>query len=151
RRQQGDTLQLEGYVQRFPTQAELVASVFRAAGGWVAPPSREADQASNSASSGRRPESDGEAKLLSHLGRYPIKANLGTGSFGVVYKGFDEELQRDVAIKVPHRHRVVQPNHIQAFLDEARVLASLDHPHVVPVHDFGRTDDGDCFVVSKFI
>src|SRR5262249_59838993 len=50
-----------------------------------------------------------------------------------------------------HRHRIVQPNDVQAYLAEARILASLDHPHIVPVHDFGRTDDGLCFVVSKFI
>src|SRR5262249_28849881 len=44
-----------------------------------------------------------------------------------------------------------RPEDIEAYLAEARVLASLDHPHVVSVYDFGRTDDGLCFVVSKFI
>jgi eukaryotic-like serine/threonine-protein kinase len=40
---------------------------------------------------------------------------------------------------------------VQAFLEEARILARLDDPHIVPVHDVGRTDDGLCFVVSKLI
>jgi formylglycine-generating enzyme required for sulfatase activity len=56
-----------------------------------------------------------------------------------------------VAVKVPHRHRVKSPDDIEAYLAEARVLALLDHPNVVPVYDVGRTDDGLCFVVSKFI
>src|SRR5262249_41914283 len=62
-----------------------------------------------------------------------------------------EELRRQVAIKVPHRHRVAQPEDVEKYLAEARILASLDHPHIVPVHDVGRTDDGLCFVVSKWI
>jgi formylglycine-generating enzyme required for sulfatase activity len=68
-----------------------------------------------------------------------------------VYQGYDEELRRDVAIKVPHRHRIAQPEDVEAYLAEARLLASLDHPHIVPVHDVGRTEDGLCYVVSKFI
>src|SRR5262245_44122463 len=85
------------------------------------------------------------------IGRYRITAVLGKGAFGVVYRGYDDELRRDVAIKVPHRHRVSRPKDIGAYLAEARLLASLDHPHIVPVHDIGRTDDGLCCVVSKFI
>jgi serine/threonine protein kinase/formylglycine-generating enzyme required for sulfatase activity/tetratricopeptide (TPR) repeat protein len=85
------------------------------------------------------------------IGRYRITAVLGKGGYGVVYLGYDDELRRDVAIKVPHRHRVSRPEDIEAYLAEARLLASLDHPHIVPVHDIGRTHDGLCFVVSKFI
>src|SRR5208282_4292224 len=40
---------------------------------------------------------------------------------------------------------------VEAYLTEARTVASLDHPNIVPVHDVGRTDDGLCFVVSKLI
>ncbi len=47
--------------------------------------------------------------------------------------------------------RVSRPKDIEAYLNEARILASLDHAHVVPVYDVGRTDDGLCFVVSKLI
>jgi serine/threonine protein kinase/formylglycine-generating enzyme required for sulfatase activity len=85
------------------------------------------------------------------LGRYRITALLGTGGFGVVYRGYDDELRRDVAIKVPHRQRIAQPEDVEAYLAEARVVASLDQPHIVPVYDVGRTADGLCFVVSKFI
>jgi len=43
------------------------------------------------------------------------------------------------------------PEDLEAFLVEARILAKLDHPNIVPVHDVGRTEDGLCFVVSKFM
>jgi eukaryotic-like serine/threonine-protein kinase len=85
------------------------------------------------------------------IGRYRVEAVLGAGGFGRVYLAHDDALHRPVAIKVPHRHRVAQPEDVEAYLAEARVLASLDHPNIVPVYDVGRTEDGLCFVVSKFI
>ncbi len=85
------------------------------------------------------------------IGRYTILRRLGKGGFGEVFLAFDEELERSVAIKIPRPERVSQPEDIEAYLNEARIVASLDHPHIVPVYDVGRTDDGLCFVVSKFI
>ena len=46
---------------------------------------------------------------------------------------------------------MAQPEDVEMYLAEARIVASLDHPHIVPVFDVGRTEDGLCFVVSKFI
>src|SRR4029453_10495142 len=89
--------------------------------------------------------------LPSHLGRYRVTARLGAGAFGMVYKAHDDDLDRDVAIKVPHHHRIATAADVEAFLAEARMLATLDHPGIVPVHDVGRTADGLCYVVSKFI
>ena len=68
-----------------------------------------------------------------------------------VYLAHDDDLDRPVAIKVPTPRTSLQPEDIEAYLNEARILASLDHPHIVPVYDVGRTDDGLCFVVSKLI
>jgi serine/threonine protein kinase len=89
--------------------------------------------------------------LPQQVGRYRVLQVLGEGGFGRVYLAHDDELDRSVAIKIPHRRRISQPEGVQAYLDEARVLASLDHPYIVPVYDVGRTVDGLCFVVSKFI
>ncbi len=85
------------------------------------------------------------------IGRYTILGRLGKGGFGEVFQGFDDDLVRPVAIKVPRPERVSRPEDIEAYLNEARIVASLDHPHIVPVYDLGRTEDGLCFVVAKFI
>ncbi len=76
---------------------------------------------------------------------------LGQGGFGLVYLAHDDQLQRLVAIKVPHRHRVSTAEDAEAYLTEARTVANLDHPHIVPVYDVGSTPDYPCFIVSKYI
>ena len=85
------------------------------------------------------------------IGRYRVIERLGQGGFGRVYLAHDDELDRAVAIKVPNPERISRPEDVEAYLAEARILARLDHPHIVPVYDVGRTEDGLCFVVSKFI
>src|SRR5580704_12763868 len=91
------------------------------------------------------------AVLPQHIGRYSIEKVLGEGGFGLVYLAHDDQLQRLVAIKVAHRHRISTTEDAEAYLTEARTVANLDHPNIVPVHDVGSTDDCPCFIVSKFI
>ena len=62
-----------------------------------------------------------------YIARYRIEKNLGQGGFGIVYLAFDDQLERHVAIKVPHRHRVSNSQDAQAYLSEARTVANLDH------------------------
>src|SRR5262249_42104864 len=147
-RDQGESPRLEEYRQRFPEYVGVVQAVFR---GLVSEPKDEAASSDPLASTGPEVAGAGEADSPARLGRYRITGTGGKGGFGVVYRGYDEELRRDVAIKVPHRHRVAQSEDVEAYLAEARLLASLDHPHIVPVHDVGRTEDGRCYIVSKFI
>jgi serine/threonine protein kinase/formylglycine-generating enzyme required for sulfatase activity len=85
------------------------------------------------------------------IGRYRVRRVLGDGGFGRVYLCVDEVLNRQVAVKIPHASRITKPQDVEAYLTEARILASFDHHHIVPVYDCGRTDDGLCFTVSKFI
>ena len=87
----------------------------------------------------------------SAIGRYRVLGTLGEGGFARVYHAKDEELQRDVAIKVPYRRRAIDPEEMEAYWVEARIVAALDHPAIVPVYDVGRTRDGHCYVVSKLI
>ncbi|MCS7466142.1 protein kinase [Stieleria sp. ICT_E10.1] len=95
-----------------------------------------------------------EAETAEHpeqIGRYRIEKVLGKGGFGLVYLGHDERLDRPVAVKVPHAHLISRPEDAEAYLAEARTVASLDHDHIVPVYDVGTTDDCSCFVVCKYI
>lgn len=95
-------------------------------------------------------EDDGEAPPAINA-RYQVSKRLGKGGFGAVYLAFDTELQRQVAIKVPNPERTARPEDVEDFLKEARTLAQLDHPNIVPVYDVGRTEGGLYFVVSKLI
>ena len=85
------------------------------------------------------------------FGRYRLLRVLGQGAFGRVHLAFDEELKRQVAIKVPTPDRFQNPGDAERYLAEARIVATLDHPNIVPVYDVGRTADGSVYVVSKFI
>ncbi len=85
------------------------------------------------------------------LGRYRVTDRLGSGGFGTVYKGYDELLARAVAVKVFHPQHLTDADDLTAYLAEGRALAGLDHPGIVPVYDVGRTDDGQCYMVSKAV
>ncbi|MEZ6132650.1 MAG: protein kinase [Planctomycetaceae bacterium] len=85
------------------------------------------------------------------VGRYRLGRVLGQGAYGNVYQGFDDQLHRPVAVKVPKPERFQKPSDADDFLNEARLVASLDHRHIVPVHDVGRTADGAIYIVSKFV
>lgn len=85
------------------------------------------------------------------IGRYRVASSLGRGVFGTVYLAQDDQLQRMVAIKVPHRELTGDPETLAACLAEARRFAAIDHPHVVPVFEVGSTAEHPCFTVSRFI
>src|SRR5262245_41203205 len=88
----------------------------------------------------------GEPPLPAFIGRYRVERALGEGGFGIVYLARDEQLRRSVAVKVPHAHRMKTPAHIEAYLAEARAVAQLDHPAIVPVYDVGSDEQFPCFV-----
>lgn len=92
-----------------------------------------------------------DTDLPEQIGRYRIERLLGKGAFGKVYLGRDEQLERPVAIKVPHRELVASRADVDTYLAEGRMLAQLDHPHIVPVYDIGRSPEFPCFIVSKFV
>jgi serine/threonine protein kinase len=85
------------------------------------------------------------------IGRYRVIRLLGRGGFGRVYLAHDDELDRPVAIKSPNPERILSPRDLESYLQEAKILAKLEHPNIVPVFDVGRTDDGLCYIVSKFL
>ncbi len=91
------------------------------------------------------------ARTPEWIGRYRVEKTLGEGGFGVVYLACDDQLSRRVAIKVPHRDLVNRPEDAVPYLTEARTVANLDHPNIVPVFDVGTSEECPCFIVSKFI
>jgi serine/threonine protein kinase len=83
-------------------------------------------------------------------GRYELREEIGRGGMGVVHRARDRELQRDVALKVLRAG--ADPGDLARRLHrEARVLASLEHPGMVPVHDVGVLADGSPFYVMKLV
>lgn len=85
------------------------------------------------------------------IARYRIERVLGQGGFGQVFLAHDEVLNRLVAIKAPRRKLIAYPLDAVAYLAEARMVAKLDHPNIVPVYDVGSTDNCPCYIVSKYI
>ncbi|PHQ34944.1 bifunctional serine/threonine-protein kinase/formylglycine-generating enzyme family protein [Rhodopirellula bahusiensis] len=84
------------------------------------------------------------------IGRYRVVRRIGSGGFGSVFHAKDESLNRDVAIKIPLR-TLDDVNDEFQWTSEARMVAKLDHPNIVPVYDVGNSDKFPFFVVSRFI
>jgi serine/threonine protein kinase len=83
-------------------------------------------------------------------GRYTGVRPLGSGGMGRVFAALDEPLGREVAIKISHAP--APGSELDARLrQEARVLAQLEHPGIVPVHDLGQLSDGRLFYVMKLV
>lgn len=91
------------------------------------------------------------AQITGSIGRYTIRQQLGAGSFGVVLRCSDDDLKRDVAIKLPHRQGAPSAERIKEFLHEAQSAARLRHPGIVTVLDTGQTADGRVYIVYEFI
>ena len=102
-------------------------------------------------SPGGRESHGTEFQELERIGRFHVIRRLGAGGFGTVFQAYDPRLKRRVAIKVPAGRIRTNPSLWQSFVDEARVLAELDHPAIVRVHDIGRFDTGMPFVVMEYV
>jgi eukaryotic-like serine/threonine-protein kinase len=86
-------------------------------------------------------------KRLSH---YRIVEKIGAGGMGVVYRAHDEQLDRDVAIKVLPRGSLADETARKRFRTEVLSLARLNHPNIATVHEFGSQDNVD-FLVTEYI
>src|SRR5579859_1535622 len=86
-------------------------------------------------------------KQLSH---YRIVEQIGAGGMGIVYRAHDEQLDRDVAIKVLPPGVLTDESARKQFRKEALSLARLNHPNIATVHEFG-SQDGTDFLVTEYI
>lgn len=113
------------------------------------------------------PEGGGAIRLLSKLAakrpastRYDIRGELGRGGMGVVYKVWDEDLRRQLAMKVVSGKRdptgkttqvEVEPRRMSRFLEEAQITGQLDHPGILPVHELGIDPDGRVYFTMRLV
>src|ERR671936_333774 len=83
-------------------------------------------------------------------GRYRLDAQVGSGGMSTVYRAFDSNLERQVAIKLLHREIAADSDQLERFRREARSVAQLSHPHIVGVIDAGE-DDGRPYLVFEYV
>jgi tRNA A-37 threonylcarbamoyl transferase component Bud32 len=84
------------------------------------------------------------------LGQYRIVAPLGEGGMAAVYKAYQASVERYVALKILPRHYASDPNFVARFKREARVIAGLAHPAILPVHDYGEVE-GYTYIVMRYV
>ncbi len=85
-----------------------------------------------------------------NIGAYRIIEKLGQGGMATVYKAYHARLDRFVALKVLHLAFLEDPNFLARFQREARVVAKLEHPNIVPIYDFADHEEQP-FLVMKYI
>lgn len=78
---------------------------------------------------------------------YTIADKIGEGGHGAVYRAYQPAIKREVAIKVILPERARQSEFVQRFETEARLVARLEHPHIVPLYDYWQDDKGACLVM----
>jgi hypothetical protein len=84
------------------------------------------------------------------IDRYQIKEKIGAGGMGTVYRAWDSEIERDVALKWLPAYFSADVTFTERFKREARVVARLEHPHIVPIYDVGESE-GRPFIIMRLL
>ena len=84
------------------------------------------------------------------LGSIDIGEEVGRGGMGVVYRGYDPDLQRDVAVKCLSAHLTLSPEQVERFMREARAVAKLQHHGIVTIHGVGE-EQGHHFFTMDYL
>src|SRR5881409_2460184 len=82
--------------------------------------------------------------------RYELQELVGTGGMSSVFRAYDQQLEREVAIKILHEHYAEDPEYLERFRREARAVAKLSHPNIGTVIDRGD-DDGRQYIVFEYV
>jgi serine/threonine protein kinase/ligand-binding sensor domain-containing protein len=84
------------------------------------------------------------------LGAYQIVEQIGRGGMATVFKAYQPSMDRYVAIKILPSHYTEDESFVARFTQEARTLARLEHPHILPVHDYGE-QEGTTYLVMRYV
>src|SRR3989338_4350728 len=84
------------------------------------------------------------------VGNSKITEKVGVGGFGTVYKGIQINLNREVAIKVLHPQYMEDPNFVEKFQAEAKILATLNHPNIIQVYDIVQ-EEKTYFIIMEYV
>lgn len=98
-----------------------------------------------------RPESIDARSDLPRIAGYRLVRRLGLGGMATVYLAVQESLDREVAIKVMRPARQLDEEQTIRFEHEARIIAKLEHPGIVVIHEVGRTQEGDLYYVMPYL
>jgi serine/threonine protein kinase len=120
--------------ERFRTPEELMEAIDRTLRG----------------SEGRTPPGMEVALVGQTLGQYRLVERIGRGGMATVYKAYQPSLDRYVAVKVLPTYLAHDPNFAARFRREARAIARLNHPHILPVHDFGQEGELS-YIVMRYV
>jgi tetratricopeptide (TPR) repeat protein/tRNA A-37 threonylcarbamoyl transferase component Bud32 len=146
RRRAGDDPRASDYLAQFPDDTTLIEDV-----------SREMADAPVSTRVGRNTPWAGDVSadmpedVDAGPARYDLAAEIGHGGIGVVFRGHDRLLGRELAVKVLRDDYRDRPDARRRFVAEARVGSQLQHPAIVPVYEFGRFADGRPFITMKLV
>ncbi|KPV51867.1 hypothetical protein SE17_18795, partial [Kouleothrix aurantiaca] len=83
-----------------------------------------------------------EERLSQAVKGYELRAQLGEGGYGAVYRAYQPQVGREVAIKIILPQYANHPEFIRRFESEAQLVARLEHPYIVPLYDYWREPDG---------
>lgn len=128
--ERGQPVDLQQYIQRNPELSDVLPGVYMSVRGlsnW--------DQ--DAFSSDTTSAADNQVANGIQLGDFRLAREIGRGGMGIVYEAEQLSLRRRVALKIFPFASVLEPNKLQRFKNEALASASLEHPHIVPVHSVG--------------
>ena len=85
------------------------------------------------------------------FGNYRILAQIGVGGMGMVFLAEHPHIGKKVALKIIHRELAGNREVVSRFLNEARAVNAIGNEHIVEIHDFGQTDDGEHFFIMEYL
>lgn len=84
-------------------------------------------------------------------GKFRLIRRIGTGGMGSVYQAVHLELEKKVAVKLLHQQMAPHQEVFQRFKREAKIACKLNHPHIIEVFDFDRTEDGIPYIIMEYL